>query len=100
MGYRRKNEFSGTVSFVWGNDRYLNVDVNGYFDPGVTNRAPEDCYPPEGDLEVTEIRIEHRSKDKKLVERVLSADLHDTLISNEDFMTRVENSLDQLDRDD
>ena len=52
---RGSGEFETTIVDVHGNEIDIVVGYKGYSDPGKLYGPPEDCYPPEGEIEITYI---------------------------------------------
>ena len=50
---RGHGEFTDIVTDSEGNEIPVTVKWQGYSDPGRTYGPPEDCYSPEGDMELT-----------------------------------------------
>lgn len=49
---RGSGEFVTTVEDVAGVEHDLTVRFSGYVDPGRCYGPPENCYPPEGEIEI------------------------------------------------
>lgn len=49
---RGQGSFVATVKDVNGNEHEITVRYGGYSDPGRLSGPPEDCYPPEGEIEI------------------------------------------------
>lgn len=46
----------------------LDISAKGYYDPGRLSGPPEDCYPPEGELEITSIELDGKKWDGRLTD--------------------------------
>lgn len=89
----RRGRFKGTVYVTAtteiGSHR-LELSVSAYHDPGRTSGPPEDCYPPESELEILSARLIHKSrKTGRERERKLTAEIVDKLSDNDSFMDDV-----------
>jgi hypothetical protein len=49
---RGQGSFVATVDDVDGNEHEVTVTYRGYSDPGRTYGPPEECYPPEGEMDI------------------------------------------------
>jgi len=49
---RGSGEFEAVVTDVDGNEHDVLVKYQGYSDPGFISGPPENCYPPEGEIEI------------------------------------------------
>lgn len=54
---RGKSETSFTIE-RGDNEIDLYITGDGYYDPGRISGPPEDCYPPEGDMEIVSIETD------------------------------------------
>ena len=48
--------FSGKIEFYRTDDSVLIVEYEGYDDPGKVSGPPEDCYPPDSEMNITSIK--------------------------------------------
>ena len=53
---RGSGTFDATVTDADGNEYDVVVTYKGYSDPGRVSGPPEDCYPPEGEMEILKVR--------------------------------------------
>jgi len=52
---RGKGSFNWTIEDKDGKEYILTIEYRGYSDPGRVSGPPEDCYPPEGEIEILSI---------------------------------------------
>ena len=54
--------------YIQRSDEELELDISasGYYDPGRLSGPPENCYPPEGDLEIISIELDGKKWDGQL----------------------------------
>lgn len=48
-------DFSGKIEFYRSDDSVLIVEYEGYDDPGKISGPPEDCYPPDSEMNIVEV---------------------------------------------